>query len=135
MLEEYIQEKLPIIKESILEFCSKCNSGIENCNYCPINESYSELNIEKEHINLNIINYIENITYEKNTILLTQNTLEEICFNCSFIGEHCFTCKLHKFKRNLASLPIFEIKNKVIYSNKESTSSCGSSCKTSCSKK
>lgn len=135
MLEEYIQEKLPIIKNSILEFCIKCNAGIINCNQCPINQSYLELNIEKEDIKINISNYIENISYEKNIISLTQNTLEEICFNCSFIGEHCFTCKLHKFKRNLASLPIFEIKNKVIYSNKDSTNSCGSSCKTSCSKK
>jgi len=137
-------EELLSSKEKIEDICFSCKAINILCNQCPVNQvleqivsrdetikrkAFAVVSPKNEELNISEINF------EKNPVLLAQNSLEDICFHCEEIGIKCDDCFVHEIKRALASLPLLdipEIRKKVA---KKTGGGCGTSCSTGCGTK
>lgn len=77
------------------------------------------------------------LLFNKNKVMIAQDAVEDICFNCAGAGILCFDCHIHQARRTLASLPVQEIAPKFSKKAKKESSakSCGTSCSTGCGTK
>lgn len=121
--------------------CINCDNIGIGCSICPVDATKSILETTKLDININfelknykLLNPSEDsnnisLEFNKNDIMITQNSLEDICTTCSYVGSYCIDCSIHQVRRDLASLPLKEIKMDMIKKEK-SAKSCGTSCST-----
>jgi hypothetical protein len=140
----FTDEKIEDLIDNINTLCIKCDYIGKHCNICSIEEAkvlIKELNLKPEIIDkLKSYNLIigelddseSEIEFNKNNVLLTQNSIETICENCNYLGSYCLDCNIHQIRRLVASLPLQEIEMFNPVKEKKSTSS-GGSCGTSCS--
>lgn len=127
------------LKKILQALCFSC-AGLDSlCDECSVNDSFEAIYLNQDLEMLSSSNDQANITFadllfEKNKLLLANDYVEKICVNCNYQGFSCLKCELHKVKRNLASLPVFEIQNKVLFDNSSEPAkkSCSTSCSTSC---
>lgn len=134
IFESIDKSQLAELKKSLQDICFSCDGLDFLCRSCPINESFQDIYSKQELTNLSTTsNYnktFSDLLFKKNKLLLANDYVEQICINCNYKGFSCLSCELHQVKRNLASLPVFEIK-----SNREVVKkSCSTSCSTSCEK-
>lgn len=131
-------KKINNLSENLKDICNDCNGYNKFCLECPVNFSIKELSkfVDLEYYSNEIITEINiyDLNLDKNKVFLVQNSLEDICSDCNFIGIYCKKCSIHKIKREISSLPLKNITISYDFSNKKiEKSSCGSSCSSSCS--
>jgi hypothetical protein len=123
--------------ENLEDMCIDCNAYRNLCNICPVNNSiaivskFKAIKIEETKIDGSNVSF-HNLIFNKNKVLLVQNSLEEICSDCNLIGIYCKKCYIHQIKRDITSLPVKDSNIEYNYTNKKIKKSCGTSCKTSC---
>ncbi len=134
--------KLLTLQSSIENLCLTCEGLATVCNSCPTNNAMDLLvNIPNQTESLSKKTYdlltqvkeiaFQDLVFEKNTILLTQNAIEAICEDCKGIGLLCRVCNIHKVRRTIASLPVID--NTPSFSKKKEKNTEAKSCGTSCS--
>lgn len=142
------EEKVSNLIDNINNLCIKCEYIGKMCSLCSVDEAknlFPKLNINPDLVSKlknyrvligEIDNYEGEIEFNKNNVLLTQNSIEEICEKCEFIGNYCMDCNIHQIRRLIASLPLKEIELfNPIKEKKSSGATCGTSCSTGCSTK
>src|SRR5688500_14501255 len=123
ILEDLVfdSNKILTLNNSIEELCLCCAGIGIFCNGCPVNETKNALyslavkNNENsfpipkefqrligEDLNLSFSDLI----FDKNKLLIAQNAVEDLCFNCAGTGILCSDCTVHQARRTLASLPV-----------------------------
>lgn len=140
-------EKINNLIENINNLCFKCEYIGKMCSICSVEEAKNlipKLNIKPELVSKlksyrvlvsEVDDYEGEIEFNKNNVLLTQNSIEEICENCNYLGSYCLDCNIHQIRRLIASLPLKEIELFNPIKEKKSSGGCGSSCSTGCSTK
>lgn len=139
IFESIDKSQLVELKKSLQDICFSCDGLDFLCGNCPINESFQAIYSKQELTNSSATydynKTFSDLLFEKNKLLLANDYVEQICINCNHKVFLCLKCELHKIKRNLASLPVFEIKNKVLLSSNSinhDKKSCSTSCETTC---
>lgn len=139
IFESIDKSQLLELKKILQELCFSCVGLDSLCDDCSVNDSFETIYLNQDLEMLSSSNDQSNITFadllfEKNKLLLANDYVERICVNCSYQGFSCLKCELHRVKRNLASLPVFEVQNKVLFDNSSEPAkkSCSTSCSTSC---
>jgi hypothetical protein len=156
LLEDLIfdKNKITTVNQAIEDLCFSCAGLDKFCSECPADQSKKELNrlaFKEEKTDVRIIMELgklietneisfNEITFEKNKILMAQNAVEDLCFACSGAGILCSECTVHQARRTLASLPVKENdpyakKVKKTDSGAAKGGSCGTSCSTGCGTK
>lgn len=153
ILEELIFDKNKIlsVNQSIEDLYRSC-SGFGILNEYPTDETKKTLNaldakgnelyftaIRKfeQLIENNYLSF-RYLIFDKNKVILAQNSVENLCVNCAGAGILCNECTIHQTRRTLASLPVKDIELfKEVKKKKSSVSggSCGTSCSTGCGTK
>jgi hypothetical protein len=159
ILEELVFDpnKILTVNRSIEDLCFSCAGLSILCKECPTAETKKALNllafkgnetdftavrefmvlIEKGGLPGNNLSFSD-LIFEKNKILLAQNAVEDLCFNCPGAGILCGECSVHQARRTLASLPVKDepFVNKAKKKEKAASGgSCGTSCSTGCGTK
>lgn len=135
IFESIDKSQLVELKKSLQDICFSCEGLDFLCSTCPINESFQAIYSKQELTSLSTTcNYnktFSDLSFEKNKLFLANDYVEQICINCNYKGFSCLSCELHQVKRNLASLPVFDVK----FNQNEVKKNCSNSCSTTCGKK
>ncbi len=136
------EKKVLDLVNSINSICLNCDNIGTACNICPVENSKSILDNTKidsgiypqlkRYTLLNPDNQIIDdfiLEFNKNDIMITQNSVEDICVGCNHVGTYCMDCNIHQIRRDLASLTIKEIKMDIV-AKESNVKSCGTSCST-----
>lgn len=139
IFESIDKSQLVELKKILQDICFSCAGLASICYSCSVNDAFDAIYVKQDLVTLeNPVNesniLLADLLFEKNKLLLANDFIDQICVNCTYQGFSCLKCELHKVKRNLASLPVFEIQNKVLFDNSSEPAkkSCSTSCSTSC---
>lgn len=154
ILEDLIFDRAKIltVNRTIEDLCLSCAGLGILCNGCPADEAKKSLNylaFKGNETGFSVVRELEpliendipsgnnlsfsDLIFEKNKILLAQNAVEDLCFNCAGAGILCNQCNIHQARRTLASLPVKDNEPFVKKAKKKESAASGGSCGTSCS--
>lgn len=141
-------EKVEALITAIEDICLSCQGIGSACSECPTEDikkqslklpliDKSELSVRSFEVIDNTKTEFDDLIFDKNKILLAQNSIEEICCDCKGLGLLCRECKIHNIRRNLSSLPVIDSEPIMARKSKKKSSGkgCGTSCSTGCSTK
>ena len=140
--------KLLNLNQSIEDLCLSCSALGILCSTCPADNTKKTLYDFASQNNIYFplpkqfeilagesnISFTE-LLFDKNKVIIAQNTLEDLCSNCAGSGILCFDCNVHEARRTLASLPVKDIDPMARKAKKKAAASgeaksCGTSCST-----